>query len=179
MSLEVNKMKEPVSSEEEAKKLEPRMRNPGVVLPAMIKPVQDLYAVAFSGGVSPKTLALVHLRVSQINGCSFCVVSGSKEAMERGEKPERIAATASWRDAPFFTESERAALRLAEAVTRISDRPEAVTDEIWAEATKYYDEKAMSALLIGIAVTNVFNRMNVPTRTLATIGQPVWSGDGS
>ncbi len=172
-------MKETNSDGNEIQNLVPRMRNPGVVLSASIKPIQDLYAVAFTGGVSPKTLTLVHLRISQINGCGFCVVSGAKEAIERGETPERVSAVAAWRDAPFFTAAERAALRLAEVVTRLSDRPEIVSDEIWNEATSYYDEKGMSALLIAIAVTNVFNRLNVPTRTLATIATPDWAKENT
>ena len=152
-------------------KLEPRMIPSEELMPEVTKNIQGLYGVAFKGGVSPKTIALMHLRISQINGCSFCVASGSWDALNRGESPERVYSVAAWRDAPFYTKAERAALELAEVVTRIADRPNPVTDEIWNEARKYYDEKGMSALLIAIAVTNVFNRFNVPLKTVAGVKQ--------
>lgn len=144
-----------------------RMKSPVAFIPEALQPIKDLYAAAFSGGVPPRTLGLIHLRASQINGCSYCVASGAMEALNRGEKAERLFAVAAWRDAPFFTGAERAALRLAEAVTRLSDRADPVPDEVWEEARNYYNEKGLSALLIAIAATNVFNRMNVPTRQLA------------
>ena len=74
---------------------------------------------------------------------------------------------AAWRDAPFFTDAERAALALAEAVTRISDRPDPVSDEVWAEATRHYDEAALASLLLSISLINVWNRLNVATRQVA------------
>ena len=74
---------------------------------------------------------------------------------------------AAWRDAPYFTDAERAALALAEAVTRLSDRADAVPDEIWDEAARHYDEPALAALILSIATTNVFNRVNVTTRRVA------------
>jgi len=74
---------------------------------------------------------------------------------------------AAWRDAPYFTDAERAALALTEAVTRLSDRPDPAPDEIWDEAAKYYDEKGLAALLVGIATINVWNRLNVATRQVA------------
>lgn len=155
----------------ETSKLVPRMKNPGEIFPEIVKPLQDLYGTAFKGGVSPKTLALVHLRVSQLNGCSFCVTSGSKDLVGRGEASERIYAVAAWRDAPFYTDAERAALELAEHVTRLSDRSDPVPDDVWNRAREHYDERGMAALLIVIAASNVFNRLNVPTRTLASLEQ--------
>jgi len=74
---------------------------------------------------------------------------------------------AAWRDSPYFTDAERAALALTEAVTRLSDRPDPVPDEIWDQATRHYDEPALAALIIGIAAVNVFNRLNVSTRQVA------------
>jgi alkylhydroperoxidase family enzyme len=74
---------------------------------------------------------------------------------------------AAWRDAPYFTSAERAALALAEAVTRLSDRPDPVPDEIWDEAARHYDEQAMAGLLIAIASINVWNRFNVATKQVA------------
>ncbi len=74
---------------------------------------------------------------------------------------------ATWRDAPYFTDAERAALALAEAVTRLSDRADPVPDEIWQEADRHYDQPALAALILSIATTNVFNRLNVTTRQVA------------
>jgi AhpD family alkylhydroperoxidase len=117
--------------------------------------------------VPAQTLALIHLRASQINGCSFCVESASLSARKAGETGERLFAVAAWRDSPHFTGAERAALALAEAVTRLSDRADPVPDEIWDEAARHYDDKGLAALLLMIAVTNVFNRLNVATRQVA------------
>lgn len=74
---------------------------------------------------------------------------------------------AAWREAPYFTDAERAALALAEAVTRIADRPDPVPDEIWDDAARYFDDKGLMAIVLMIATTNVFNRVNVSTRQLA------------
>lgn len=126
--------------------------------------MQALLAVTRQGGVPQSTLELVHLRASQINGCSFCVNSGWRNARKAGETDERLFSVAAWREAPYYTEAERAALALTEAVTRLADRPDPVPDDIWDEAAKHYDEKGLSALLLMIAVTNVFNRVNVATR---------------
>jgi AhpD family alkylhydroperoxidase len=140
-----------------------RIANPAMIIPDAMEPIQQLYAAAMKGGVPRATLDLVHLRASQINGCSFCVDSGSKQAKKAGESDERLFAVAAWRDTPYFTDAERAALELAEAVTRLADRRDPVPDELWQRASEHYDEKGLSSLLLMIAITNVFNRLNVPT----------------
>ncbi len=109
----------------------------------------------------------MHLRASQINGCAYCVEMHARELKQAGATDERIFAVAAWRDAPYFTAAERAALALAEAVTRLSDRPDPVPDEIWDEAARHFDEQALAALLIEIASINTWNRLNVPTRQVA------------
>jgi AhpD family alkylhydroperoxidase len=147
--------------------VQPRMKNPAMIITAAMQPIQALWGCAQQGGVPPKTLNLVHLRASQINGCSVCVDSGSRHSKQAGETNERLFAVAAWRDSPYFTEAERAALALTEAVTRLSDRTDPVPDEIWAEAARHYDETALAALVIGIATVNVFNRLNVTTRQVA------------
>jgi AhpD family alkylhydroperoxidase len=147
--------------------LQPRMRNPAAVIPGAWPAVQALHASAEKGGVPASTLALVHLRASQINGCSACVEAGSKSATEAGETPERLFAVAAWRESPRFTEAERAALALAEAATRLSDRPDPVPDQIWDEVARYYDERGLAALVLMIATTNLFNRLNVTTKQRA------------
>jgi AhpD family alkylhydroperoxidase len=126
--------------------------------------VQHLYKAAYAGGVSNETLELVHLRASQINGCSACVNAGATNAAKAGMPADRLVAVSAWYDSPLFTAAERAALALAEAATRLSDRPGSVTDEIWAAAAEHYDERQLSALVLMIALTNFFNRINTTLR---------------
>ena len=147
-----------------------RMKHPALVLPEATKAIQELVKVLQSAGVPEETMGLVHLRASQINGCGFCVVSGAVSARKAGETEERLFAVSAWRDAPWFSKSERAALGLAEAVTRLSDRSDPVPDDIWNEAAKHFDERQLAALVLWIATTNLFNRVNVPTRQPAGVG---------
>ena len=101
------------------------------------------------------------LRASQINGCAVCLDIHTRGARKAGESDERLATLAAWRDAPYFTDAERAALALAEAGTRLADRSDPVPDAVFAEAAKYYDEPALAALVAGIATINTWNRLNV------------------
>jgi AhpD family alkylhydroperoxidase len=144
--------------------MQPRMKNPAMVLPDAMKAIQDLYKATSKGGVPQQTLELVHLRASQINGCSACVDSGARSAKKAGETDERLFAVAAWREAPYFTDAERAALAFAEAATRLSDRTDAVPDEIWEEVARHYDEQQLAALILWIATTNLFNRLNATIR---------------
>ncbi|GHO43815.1 carboxymuconolactone decarboxylase family protein [Ktedonospora formicarum] len=147
--------------------MQPRMKNPAMLLPDAMSSILSLLKATQKGGVPQITLELVHLRASQINGCSACVVSGSHNAKKAGETDERLFAVAAWRETPYFTDAERAALALAEAVTRLSDRTDPVPDEIWDEAAQYYDERGLAALVLMIATTNLFNRLNATTRQVA------------
>ncbi|AUH39560.1 MULTISPECIES: carboxymuconolactone decarboxylase family protein [unclassified Streptomyces] len=147
--------------------MESRIKNPAVILPDAMQPIQDAFKAAFGGSVPKATLDLVHLRASQINGCSTCVDSGSRNARKSGETDERLAAVAAWREAPYFTDAERAALALTEAATRLADRSDPVPDELWDEVAEHYDEKGLAALVLMIGVTNLFNRLNVATRQVA------------
>ena len=144
--------------------MQARMPNPAMILPDAMKALLALNAATEKGGVPAKTLGLVHLRASQINGCSSCVDSGSRHAKASGETDERLFSVAAWREAPYFTGAERAALALAEAMTRLSDRADPVPDEIWDEAARHYDERGLAALILMVATTNIFNRLNVTTR---------------
>lgn len=142
-----------------------RMKNPALVIPEAMEGVQALLAATRKGGLDETTLGLVHLRVSQVNGCSFCVDLDWKSMAELGEEEARRRfAVAAWREAPYFTDAERAALALAECVTRLADRPDPVPDDVWNEAARHYDEPGLSALLLWIALANVFNRVNVSIR---------------
>ncbi|HZM57096.1 MAG TPA: carboxymuconolactone decarboxylase family protein [Acidimicrobiales bacterium] len=147
--------------------MQERMQNPVAIIPGAMGAIQTMIKATHQGGVDPATLALVHLRASQINGCSSCVQSGTSAARKAGETEDRLATVAAWREAPYFTEAERAALELTESVTRLADRADPVPDGIWDEAARHYDERQLAALLLSIATTNVFNRLNVPTRQLA------------
>lgn len=149
------------------KTLLPRMKNPAEIITDAEGPIKGLFGAAFQGGVPPATLALVHLRASQINGCSACLHGGMQHARKAGETDDRLATVAGWREAPFFNDAERAALALAESVTRLADRADPVSDEVWNEAARHYDERGLAALLLAIAATNVFNRLNVSTRQIA------------
>ncbi|HVA22271.1 MAG TPA: carboxymuconolactone decarboxylase family protein [Candidatus Micrarchaeia archaeon] len=144
-----------------------RMKNPAMLLPEAMPAITALPAASEKGGVPPTTLGLIHLRASQINGCSAWVDSGTRYAKKAGETDERLFAVAAWRGAPYFSQAERAALALTEAVTRLSDRADPVPDEVWDEAARHYDEQALAALILSIATTNVFNRLNVTTRQVA------------
>lgn len=147
--------------------MQARMRNIATIVPDVVKALHALKVSAEKGGVPSRTLGLIELRASQINGCSVCVDMHSRLLKKEDETYERIFAVAAWRDAPCFNDAERAALALTEAVTRLSDRPDPVPDEIWNEATRHYDEPALAALIIAIANINVWNRLNVATRQVA------------
>ena len=152
--------------------MEARIKNPAMLLPEAMTAIQSLHAAIEKGDVSPKLLGLTHLRASQINGCAVCIDGGFRLAKREGESDERLFAVAAWRDAPYFTDAERAALELTEYVTRLADRPDPVPDAIWNEAKTHFNERALAALLLHIAVTNVFNRLNVATRQIAGAWKP-------
>ena len=126
--------------------------------------VQHLFKAVYAGGVPPQTLELVHLRASQINGCSACVDAGATSATKAGVSPEKLLTLAAWYEDPRFDDAERAALALTEAATRLADRPGAVTDEIWAEAAKHFNEQQLGALVLMVGVSNFFNRINTTLR---------------
>ena len=146
--------------------IEPRMQSVAALVPDAMQAMYALAKSAKRGGLPETTALLVQLRASQINGCSVCVDMHARELKSAGETDERIFTVAAWRDTPYFSEAERAALALTEAVTRIADRADAVPDDVWAEAARHYDEAGLSALLVAIGLINVFNRINVATRTV-------------
>jgi AhpD family alkylhydroperoxidase len=147
--------------------MQARMSNPAMVVPGALQALVALGTATKQSGVPSTTIDLVHLRASQINGCSVCVDMHSRDAKQAGETDERLFAVAAWREAPYFTDAKRAALALTEAATRLSDRADPVPDEIWDEAARHYDEPALAALIIQIVLINAWNRLNVTTRQLA------------
>ncbi|EPH44948.1 hypothetical protein STRAU_1975 [Streptomyces aurantiacus JA 4570] len=143
------------------------MKNPAFVLPDGIKGIGSIFKAINEGGISHELQELVGLRASQINGCSACVHAHVDNLVKAGTSTERIGGVAAWREAPFFTDAERAALALTEAVTRVADRSgHAVPDALWDEVADHFDERELSALILVIGVTNMFNRIN------ATIQEP-------
>jgi AhpD family alkylhydroperoxidase len=147
--------------------MQARMTDVAQLLPDAVKGINLLYKAAHSSGVDPAVLELVHLRASQINGCSPCVDSGARSMRKNGESDERLFAVAAWRETPYFSDAERAALALAESATRLADRGDAVPDEIWNEAARHFGEPELAGLVLWIGVTNLFNRINAATRTQA------------
>ena len=153
--------------------MQPRIKNPAMLIPAAFQALQKLGVAvgnvpnAIPKDQIPKTTHLfMHVRASQINGCSVCLDMHSRELAHAGEPSERIFTVAAWRDAPYFSDTERVALALTEAVTRIADRPDAVPDEVWEEAARHYSEPQLAALVVSIATINAWNRLMVAT------GQP-------
>ena len=123
-------------------------------------------------GLPAATQELVKIRASQINGCAGCLDMHTKDALHAGESPVRLSLIAAWREATVFTGAERAALELTEQGTRIADSPGGVSDEVWANAAKHYDEDQLAALVCLIALINTYNRMNVILQQPAGDYQP-------
>jgi AhpD family alkylhydroperoxidase len=146
--------------------MQARIKNPALSVPGALEALQQLAAAAASAGIPETTLYMVHLRASQINGCSVCVDIHSRELEHADESSERIHTIAVWRETPYFSDAERAALALTEAATRLADRPDPVPDEVWDEAARHYTEPQLAALVVAIATINAFNRLNAATRQL-------------
>jgi len=151
--------------------MENRLKDKNAANPDLWTAVRHLHKAIAAGGVDPQLLALVHLRVSQINGCSACVYAAVAAGKKAGDTDERLHNVAAWREAPFFTDAERAALALAEAATRLQDGAAGVTDEIWDEANAHFTEAEIGALNLEIAMTNFFNRIN---RTIKEPAGKAW-----
>jgi uncharacterized peroxidase-related enzyme len=140
------------------------MTNPAYILPQAGKAVPHLTGAIEQGGVSTTLREIISLRVSQINGCAACVYGHAAALRNEEESADRIDTVAVWRESPFFSDAERAALNLAEAATRLADSPGAVSDPVWDEAADNFDEKELAAIILTIATTNFFNRINVTVR---------------
>ncbi|OLR92180.1 carboxymuconolactone decarboxylase family protein [Actinokineospora bangkokensis] len=120
---------------------------------------QHMYGLErfLAGSALPKTTReLVKLRASQLNGCAFCVDMHAHDLRADGETDERLFSVVTWREAPWFTPAERAALALTEAATKLG--PEGVADDVWAEARAHFDEEELAALVVTIATINAWNR---------------------
>lgn len=147
--------------------MQSRMKNPVMLVPGAMQALMSVNSAIEKSGVSKTVVELAHLRVSQINGCAVCVDMGWRGLKHAGETDARIFCVSAWRESPYFTDAERAALALAEEVTRVADRPDPVSDEVWNEATRHFNEKELAALTLSIALTNVWNRLNLTTRQIS------------
>lgn len=151
--------------------MQARITNPAQSVPGVLDALLQVAKVANNGakeaGLPQTTIDLVDLRASQINGCAVCVDMHSRGARKAGETDERLFTLAAWREAPYFTEAERAALALTEAGTRIADRGDPVPDDVFENAAKHFDEPALAALVVHIALINTWNRLNVITGQVA------------
>src|ERR1700744_291896 len=145
--------------------MEPRIENPAMIIPGAMEALQKLGAAAQSAGVPPTTLYLVEMRASQINGCSVCLDMHSRELKAADERDERVFMVSAWREAPYYTDSERAALALTEAATRLADGA-GVPDDGWNEAPRHYDKQQLAGLVLMIAGINAWNRINASTRQI-------------
>jgi AhpD family alkylhydroperoxidase len=143
------------------------MANPAMVVPGALQALLALGEAEKATGIPETTLELVHLRASQINGCGVCVHMHARDLRKSGEPDEKIDTVAGWRDAPFFSDEERAALALTEAVTRLADRSDPVPDEVFEEAAAHYDEQQLGALILTIGHINLWNRLNATTHQVA------------
>ena len=147
--------------------MQPRIKNPAMLIPDAMQAMLALNSAVEQTGLSPTISGLAHLRASQINGCSVCVDLGWRQLRKANETDERLFAVSAWRDAPYFTDQERAALALAEAATRVADQSDPVPDAIWNEAARHFNERELAGLTLIIALTNTWNRLNLTTRQVA------------
>jgi AhpD family alkylhydroperoxidase len=151
-----------------------RLKNPGTLIPEAMAPLQGLgQLLGQLKGAPARSLSLAMLRASQINGCALCLASSCWQLKQAGETEDRLLAVSAWRESTRFTASERSALALAEAMTRLSDRSDPVPDAVWDEAARHFQEQEMAFLVLGIATINLYNRINVTTRQVTAD----WGGD--
>ncbi len=145
--------------------IEPRLDNPAALMPDALEGIQKLLVAVHKGGLPESTIALTHMRASQINGCSSCIEGTINHVRKSGgELDDRLLMVAAWAHSSQFSEAERAALELTEEMTRLADRRDPVPDETWSRVAEHYDERAIASLVLHVALTNLFNRLNVATR---------------
>jgi AhpD family alkylhydroperoxidase len=138
--------------------------------PGALKAMLGLETYVHNSGLEHSLLELVKTRVSQINGCAHCLDMHSKDARAAGETEQRLYVLSAWREAPFYSDRERAALAWAEAVTLISSND--VPDALYAEAKRHFDDKALVDLTLAIIAINGWNRIAIPFRAETGSYQP-------
>ncbi|MFI5661860.1 carboxymuconolactone decarboxylase family protein [Streptomyces sp. NPDC051684] len=140
------------------------MPNPSLVVPDVLPPMRAVVKAVNSVGVPLKTLVLVHLRVSQINGRTVQLPKKQHEFEAAGEEDLRLPVVETWREQDCFTDAERSVLALAEAATRIDGIEDPVSDEVWDEAARHFTEEQLGAVVMHIGLVNLWNRVNVATK---------------
>lgn len=140
------------------------------LLPDAVPAIQQLIKAVHTGGAPEHILELVHLRASQVNGCSYCVDLGWRGGRRSGIADEKLFSVAAWREMPYFDDAERAALDLAEHATRLADRSDPVPNAVWAAAAEHFTDEQLASIVLWVAVTNLFNTANVTTRRPAGPG---------
>ena len=147
--------------------LKPRMNHPAMILPEAMQHLQALGKATERSGYGRKRLAWCSCAPAKSMDVACAWICNAQFMKKAGETDERLFAVAAWRDTPYFNDAERSALALTEAMTRLSDRPDPMPDEIWNEAARHYGERELSGLLTAIALINVWNRLNAATRQVA------------
>ncbi|QNL50145.1 carboxymuconolactone decarboxylase family protein [Olivibacter sp. SDN3] len=145
--------------------MEKRMNNPALIL-GVNPAIQTMMGSIYQSGISPELLEYVGLRVGQMTNCELCIGEAIGKAKDNPITRDRIEYVLSWRDSKKFNESEQTALELTEAITKLENKYESVSDELWQKTEKYFGEKERSALVVFISVMNMFTRINVATRQL-------------
>lgn len=138
--------------------MEPRL-NYSKVLPEGMRAINALDRYSANSGLEPLLLEMIKLRASQINGCAYCVDMHSKDARTKGETEQRLYGLSVWRETPYYTDRERAALAFTEAVTLIADQR--VPDEVYEQARQHFSEEELVKLMIGIVIINTWNRFAI------------------
>ena len=136
----------------------------GKVAPGMMKAMYALEHYVHECGLEPSLLELVKMRASQINGCAYCIDMHSKDARARGETEQRLYALNAWRETPFYTDRERAALAWTEAVTLVSETH--VPDDVYDEARRHFTEEELANLTLAVVAINGWNRLAISFRTV-------------
>lgn len=133
--------------------------------PGGISALSALESYVRMSGLEPALLELVKLRASQINGCAYCIDMHTKDARAEGESEQRLYAVGAWRETPFFTERERAALSWTEAVTQVNQ--EHVSEEVYGDAHQHFSDKELVDLTLAIIAINGWNRLAISFRSVA------------
>lgn len=135
------------------------------------KPLLDLSAQIHASSIEGPLRELVLMRVSQINGCAYCLDMHSKDARAAGETEQRLYVLPAWREAPFYSDRERAALAWAEALTRLEGAIP-VNDALYEEASKQFSEDELVTLTLLVTMINSWNRLNIAAHTPTGTYQP-------
>ncbi len=140
------------------------------VAPEAGKTLYGIHKYLEKCGLDHTLLNFVYMRAAQINGCAYCIDMHSKDLRAAGETEQRIYLLDAWREAPFYTDRERAALAWTEAVTLVSETH--VPDEVYGEARKHFSEAELVNLTLAVIAINAWNRFNIAFRTPAGSYQP-------